>query len=180
MTNLGRTALNAAMTRLVEGDRQAGREIFDMLWPLLRAFCARTLRGSEQAEDVAQRSLIKIFEQASLYDPRRDALAWVLEIAFWECRTERRRRFRAREGTWSKALEEKLIQPASAEAQIEQQQLRAAIDGALSALPQRDRETLLALLAEATAPVAAATWRKRKERALARFRLTWRSLYGTE
>lgn len=180
MTEVSREALNALVNRLVAGDRTASRELFDLLWPVLRSFCSWALSGSPQSEDVAQRSLIRVFEQASLFDPKRDALAWALEIAVWECRTERRRHQRAREGAWSEKLEEELVQPASAEAEMEQRQVREAIDETLAALPERDRETLQAFLTGAAQSVAPATWRKRKERALARFRLTWRALNGIE
>src|SRR5262245_4702265 len=96
-----RSAVNRLLARLQDGDRSSGPELFHLLWPVLQTFCARLLSDSPAAEDAAQRAITRVFEQASRFDLERDGLAWALEIALWECRTERRRRFRSREVAWT-------------------------------------------------------------------------------
>lgn len=169
------------MSRLASGDRDAARAVFDLLWPRVHGFCARALGDSNQADDVAQRSLVHLFGKASAFDPERDALAWALEIALWECRTELRRRSRSREASWDEAHLERVAEMgASPEVALQQRELRDALESVVAALGPNDRETLLALLSEDLPPVPPATWRKRKERALMRFRLMWRTLHGSD
>jgi DNA-directed RNA polymerase specialized sigma24 family protein len=91
-----RAELRRLMVRLADGDRAAFRPAFALLWPRLRAFAARCVAAAD-AEDVAQAALLRVFSRASEYDAERDALAWALGIAAWECRTLRRRRQRRRE-----------------------------------------------------------------------------------
>ncbi len=175
-----RTTINGLLTRLREGDRDSGPDLFRLLWPVLHKFCARLLPDTTTAEDAAQRAITRVFEQASRFDPERDGLAWALEIALWECRTERRRRFRSREVAWNPVTTEPAEDRASPAEQLAQAELRAALDAAMTNLSPLDRETIQLLLRDATAAVPAATWRKRKERALHNLKLAWRTLYGTE
>jgi RNA polymerase sigma-70 factor (ECF subfamily) len=90
-----RAELRRLMERLADGDRGAFRPAFDLLWPRLRAFGLRYARAD--GEDAAQQALLRVFSRASEYDRERDALAWALGIAAWECRTFRRKRQRRRE-----------------------------------------------------------------------------------
>jgi RNA polymerase sigma-70 factor (ECF subfamily) len=175
-----RSAVSRLLARLRDGDRSSGPELFHLLWPVLHKFCARLLPDSPAAEDAAQRAITRVFEQASRFGLERDGLAWALEIALWECRTERRRRFRSREVAWTPDSAEKAAEQASPADQVAQSELGAALDVAVANLPPLDRETIQLLLRDATAPVLDATWRKRKERALHRLKLAWRTLYGTE
>jgi RNA polymerase sigma-70 factor (ECF subfamily) len=175
-----RSAINGLLGRLRGGDRSAGPELFRLLWPVLHKFCARLLSDSTSAEDAAQRAITRVFEQASRFDPERDGLAWALEIAVWECRTERRRRSRSREVAWNPASAEGAEERASPADQLAQAELVAALEAAVANLSPLDRETIQLLLRDATAEVPAATWRKRKERALHNLKLTWRTLYGNE
>jgi RNA polymerase sigma-70 factor (ECF subfamily) len=174
-----RTTINGLLTRLREGDRNSGPDLFHLLWPMLHKFCTRLLSDSATAEDAAQRAITRVFEQASRFDPERDGLAWALEIALWECRTERRRRFRSREVAWNPGSAEKAEDRASP-AELAQAELHAALDAAMTNLAPLDRETIGLLLRDATAAIPAATWRKRKERALRNLKLAWRALYGNE
>jgi RNA polymerase sigma factor (sigma-70 family) len=170
--------LNLAMTRLAAGDRSAAREVFEGLWPTVHAFCVRHLSDS-LAEDAAQRALVRVFEQAEEFDPEGDALAWALELALWECRTENRRLVRSRERLVGERRElERLAARVFPEAALELQVMRRPLHVAISSLPSPHRETLLALLTDEDPVTKPATWRKRKERALRRLKRVWKSLYG--
>ncbi len=165
------------MARLAEGDRTAFRPAFILLWPQLRAFAAR-LVGGPDGEDAAQAALLRVFSRAGEYDPERDALAWALGIAAWECRTLRRRRERRRED--AAAPLDLLVAPgASPEEAAIERDLRLAAEAVAGTLRPLDLETLLAAAGGAL-PAGGATFRKRLERALARFRLAWRAKHGND
>jgi len=170
--------LQMHMERLADGDRASFHPVFTLLWPLLMRFTARHLR-TEEAEDAAQEVLVKILSRASEFDPDRSALAWALGIAAFEIRTTRRRRGRRRDGPPGDAALEGLRDrgPTPEEAALaadSEQMLREA----LGALRPADAETLR-LYARGDRPsIAAATFRKRVERALTRLRAVWRTTDG--
>jgi RNA polymerase sigma factor (sigma-70 family) len=171
MTTEERDALNAAMRRLAGGDRSAARPVFERLWPVLRALCARTLGDAARGEDVAQQAIVKLFDQASGFDPARDALAWAVEIAALELRTERRRRQRSREEAPEAPIEmASTAEPA--DERLAAAELAESLSLALATLTPADRLTLAEAVSESQPAVAGATWRKRKERALTRLRQT--------
>ena len=179
MDGNGRAALCVALARLAGGDRTAQRPVFEALWPVLRVFCQRMLNEPADAEDAAQRAVIRLFEQAEHYVTERDALAWALEIALWECRTTVRRRSRIRE----RAMSPEALRVAAAGLNPEEATLRSELEGALlvvvGALSEVDRQALADSLTGGQLGAAAATWRKRRERALSRLKLLWRSEYGS-
>jgi RNA polymerase sigma factor (sigma-70 family) len=156
-----RAALSIALARLAAGDRSAQRPVFDVAWPVTRDFCAKFLGAGADAEDAAQRALIRLFEQASDYDVSRDGLSWALEIAVWECRTLLKRR--AREQAKRAEATEPLPTP---ETLLERAQLERALSQTFSTLSASDRAALLDGL-------SGATWRKRRQRALVRLKALW-------
>ncbi|HWB77478.1 MAG TPA: hypothetical protein VG755_21070, partial [Nannocystaceae bacterium] len=108
------------------------------------------------------------------YEPGRDALAWALGIAAWECRTILRTRSRRRDDG---ALPERRDDAPDPEAAMIERELLGAIEAAVGTLSTDDRVALG--FGEAEAGVAAATLRKRRQRALVRLREVWSRLYGT-
>jgi len=158
------------MERLADGDRSAFHPVFTLLRPLLSRFAARHLRP-EDAEDAAQEVLVKIFARASEFDPERSALAWALGIAAYEIRTIRKRRRRRREAPPDeRTLEGRRDRgPTPEEAALTADSERALRE-ALGALRPEDAETLRLYARGARPSIAAATFRKRVERALARLR----------
>ncbi|MBK7865165.1 MAG: sigma-70 family RNA polymerase sigma factor [Archangiaceae bacterium] len=167
----GRASLCVALARLAGGDRSAQRPVFDALWPVLKAFCRRMVADPADAEDAAQKTVIRLFEQATDYEVERDALAWALELALWECRTTLRRRSRSHEGALSPAALGVADPAESPEASAARAELEQALAASLSTLSQVDRSALVDGL-------TGATWRKRRERALTRLKLLWRSEHG--
>ena len=75
----GRSALQQELTALATASARRSIRSFRRLWPLLRGFARRFL-SAEEADDVAQEALLRIFRRASEFDPGRDAPAWVLGI----------------------------------------------------------------------------------------------------
>ena len=160
-----RAELRSLMERLADGDRSAFAPAFRLLWPRLRAFAGR-FAGDVDGEDAAQSALLKIFSRASEYDPARDALSWALGITAWECRTLRRKRERRRE---EQGVPDLPGEDAAEAALI----LRLSAEAVLGMLNPIDAETILSL-ATGRRAVEGATFRKRLQRALLRFRLAWR------
>lgn len=176
-----RARIQALMVRLADGDRTAIEPAFAELWPVVQRFCARALQGEGDAEDAAQQAIVRAFEQAASFDAQRDATAWVLTIAAFECRTIRRRRERRREGGLD-AAHRLPSKDAGPEELAARRNLVAALRDAIAELSPEDEETILAAmdLGGARAGVAPATFRKRLQRALERLRFVWRTKHGTE
>jgi RNA polymerase sigma-70 factor (ECF subfamily) len=173
-----RRFLNEELTRLADGDREAFHPVFVALRPILRRFAARHCRP-EDAEDVAQETLLKVFVGASEFDPGRDALSWVLGIAAYEVRTARRRRQRRREDDLEPSVLATRDRSRSPEDLSIGADLDAALEAALSDMAPVDRRTLEAFaLGERPADVPAATFRKRVERGLVRLRRLWERRHG--
>ncbi len=171
MDSLARAQLNVSLARLAGGDRSAQRPVFELVWPVLRDFSRRVLVEPADAEDAAQRAVIRLFEQACAYDVDRDALTWALEIALWECRTTLKKRSRSQEAELSVSALAVADAAPGPEAAAARAELEAALAGTLAAMSQTDRAALLEGL-------TGATWRKRRERALGRLKMLWRTRYG--
>jgi len=161
------------MERLADGDREALSPAFEVLWPLVRRFTDRHLPAGT-SEDIAQEAILKILFRASEFDRSRSALAWVLGVTAFEIRTAKRRAFRRRETSEMSSLESSRDpQPTPEEAAIESE-MQALIREALGALRAEDAQTLHLYSQGRRAAVAAATFRKRVQRAMNRLRSVWR------
>lgn len=169
-----RAALQRDLGRLADGDRGAFDPVFATLWPLLRALGRRSLPAAD-AEDAAQRGLLRIFERASEFDPRRDALAWAVGLAVWEIRTVRRKSWRRRETT-AEAAGERTDEAPSPEEKVIADDLAKALAETLDGLPSADVEALLRHVRDDRP--AGAAFRKRLQRARQRIREAWRLRHG--
>ena len=172
MNPAGRFAIQEELTALARGERAAFGPLFRRLWPLLRGFARRFL-SAEEADDVAQEALLRIFRRASEFDPGRDALAWVLGVVAWQVRTHRTKALRRREET-ADSLPEREASAASPEEEAAAAELTAALERALAELSPDDAATLLAYARGDRPDLPGATFRKRVERALSRLRARWR------
>jgi RNA polymerase sigma factor (sigma-70 family) len=170
--------LDRDVAQLAAGDRTVLSSVFQRLWPVVHRFCRRFLGNDADAEDAAQRTLEKLFAQVTDYDGSRSVSAWALTIALWECRTLRRQTTRRRVESLQREFESDEPSPEEA---AEREQLRGALNAALDLMKEADRNVLTAVvLAEGLeAGPASQTFRKQKQRAMARLREIWRSLYDT-
>jgi RNA polymerase sigma-70 factor (ECF subfamily) len=175
VTPEARSQIQAWLVRVADGDRAAFDPLFDALWPVVAAYCRRTLGDDASGDDAAQETLTRVLTRASELDPARDATAWVMGIATWECRTARRRAWRRRE--------EAVVveQAADGVDDTEQRDLIAHAVAVLGTLGAADIAAITAAITEdpgARDGVAPATFRKRLERAFGRLRTAWRSRHG--
>ena len=160
-----RASLRADLARVADGDRAALEPAFARLHPLVLGFCRRLLDGPT-AEDAAQEALVSLFAHSGQYDAERDPVPWALAFASNACRTARKRTIRRRE----QAELPDLADDAEPDGPLMDAQLRAAVQATLATLSTLDAETLA--LAMGDRP-SGATFRKRLERASARFRAAW-------
>lgn len=177
MDSAARTHLNELMVRLADGDRSVFDEVYASLWPVISTFCSKTL-GRADAEDAAQQALLKVFDQASQFERDRDVVTWALSIAVWEVRTIRKRQIRSK--TSDLAQFDPVSATDSPELLTAERQITDAALEVLGQLSAADQATLLATFnEEAPEGVGGATFRKRRERAMARLKVAWRRVYAS-
>jgi RNA polymerase sigma factor (sigma-70 family) len=172
MTREERSAIHALFVRFADGERAAFDPLFAALWPILRAFVARSLPESE-VEDVAQEAVVKVFARIEQYDDRRDGLAWALTIASFEVLSARKRIARRREA----AIEPEVMSSStSPEMEASHRELLEALERYLGHIDEIDR---VAIEAELRGAIARGERdRKRRWRALDRLRRFWRTSHG--
>jgi RNA polymerase sigma-70 factor (ECF subfamily) len=176
MDHAQKQRLQQLMVRLASGDRRAFDPVYEALWPVLRRFAERALAGSPDAEDAAQGALVNVFARASEFDPERDALAWALGVAAYECKTVRQKRRRRREQSLP-THDDPALDPTPEELAVSRDLEAAALE-LLGGLRPEDAATLRALISGERPP--GATFRKRLERALVRLRAAWSSRHGLD
>jgi DNA-directed RNA polymerase specialized sigma24 family protein len=157
--------LKTVLSQVADGNRELLEQAFALLHPIVLGFCRRVL-GTEAAEDAAQEALISLFAQLHEYDARREPLPWVLAFASNACRTAKKQQLRRRECLESiersgEDTPEKLLLEA---------ELKKAVYATIHTLSPLDIETLELALGQRP---SGATFRKRLERALQRFRAAW-------
>jgi DNA-directed RNA polymerase specialized sigma24 family protein len=134
--------------------------------------------GPNDADDVAQQTLLDVFSRAAEFDPSRDALNWILGIAAWNCRTARKKTARRREEQRSV---ERTDDAPSPEEEAIRRDLLAAIETVLGELRQPDVETILAAIDRIERPaIEPAAFRKRLQRAVTRLRTAWGARHGID
>lgn len=175
MTPARRREIHAAMVRFADGDRAAFRDVFDALWPVLMSFSNRTLANGADAEDSAQRALLKVFDRIADMDRARDGVAWAITIAAYEVMTVRRRHTRRKEESAEVLVAIADAAPSPAEHVI-REDLRGAVREAIGELPARDQAALAEVLDDIATP--GETERKRRFRAIERLRALWRKIHG--
>ncbi|MEM6988965.1 MAG: sigma factor [Myxococcota bacterium] len=167
-----RARLHKALADLSAGDRRAFDVVFSLAWPVLRGLAARTLADEAEAEDAAQRALLKLFASASKFDAERDAVPWMVTFLLNEVRTTRARRRRRPHVS----LEGDVCSDDGPESELVRADLVRAVTEVTGTLSHDDR---IALGLDGQAQdLAPATRRKRKQRALGRLRTAWRKIHG--
>jgi len=134
------------------------------------------LSNRGDAEDAAQRALVKLFQNAASFDREGDVVSWALAIATWESRTMRRSRRTSEEMPVNLAAS-----GISPEDDTAKRELEAEATRLMGTLSTSDRDTLAqAFSPDSSISMASTAFRKRKERALDRLRARWRKHHGPQ
>ncbi len=165
--------LDGLFARVADGDRAAFGLAFGALYPRVYAVCARITGNGADADDAAQATMVKLFEQAHRYEPGRSALGWALALAVWEARTvSRANQRRSARSSSELALErlEDLGRPA--DDLLADHELEQLLEGAIADLSPTQQAAVQATLrgfipADAA---GAATLRKQRQRAVVQLR----------
>ncbi len=175
MTPARRREIHAAMVRFADGERDAFRAVFDGLWPVLLAFARGMHLDEVEAEDAAQRALLKVFDRIADLDRGRDGVTWAVTLTAFEVLTSRKRLSRRREAP---------VEPLddvpgglAPEDELIAEDLRRAVREAIGELDERDRAALAEIL-ENAGLTGGETARKRRYRAMERLRVAWRRIHG--
>lgn len=127
---------------IARGDAAAFRLITDRYLVAVHRLAARMLGDSNEAEEVAQDTFLKLWTDASRWRAaRRDSLLlpWLRSLAMNSCIDRlRRRRFQSGE-----EVPERADEAPSAVEQIDQYRLWALVSGALRSLPDRQRAAIV-------------------------------------
>ena len=177
MTPHERAELTREMNRLADGDRTAFEPIFSTTWPVVHKFASRLMGPSQEADDIAQQALMKVFSRASEFEADGDALSWILGITAFEFKTAKKKTTRRKENG-DEMLEEFASQAANAEEEILQRQLEETIHQAFEDLSETEKGTILIAVHDLDRPnISGAAFRKRLERALKKLRNAWSDRY---
>jgi RNA polymerase sigma-70 factor (ECF subfamily) len=178
MDEVTRALLNRSMAALADGDRSAFDTVYRILWPVLARFVTAMSTDRMISEDIAQQAMLKILTRVATFDPSMDAVAWSMGIAVNEYRSY----FRKLSNRASDERERSQAEPIDAntpEAITIRTDLSNAARAVLNELRPQDRQVIVAALYDAhRPPLAAGTFRKRLQRALAASRLIWKKRYG--
>ena len=150
----GETDERALMARVGAGDAAAFERIVERHLPMLHALAWRMLGDAGEAEDVVQDSLVKLWVNAKGWQPSGGGLgAWLRRIATNACLDRRRRpRTLSDEG-----LPERADDGPSADAIIDAERRRAAVQAAILALPDRQRAAIVLTYHEGVSNAEAAS-----------------------
>ena len=129
----------ALLARVAQGDQQAAADLTDLIGPRLLRFTARMLGDLAEAEDVTQEAMLRLWRQAPAWQA---GLAlpstWAFRVAANLC-TDRLRRRRAGDD----ALGDPPDPGPAVDAQMMQGARVRALEQALAALPERQRQAVI-------------------------------------
>lgn len=127
--------LEAAISRLANGDKDACVEIYEETRTSVYAFALSIVKNSQDAEDVMHDTFVAIFTHAQSYKPQGKPLAWILTVTRNFClkSLKKNQRSVSREEDWERYEEE-----GSDEA--EQTEKRLIILELLSSLSEEERQ----------------------------------------
>jgi RNA polymerase sigma factor (sigma-70 family) len=150
----GETDERALMARVGAGEAAAFERIVERHLPMLHALAWRMLGDAGEAEDVVQESLVKLWVNARGWQPSGGGLgAWLRRIATNAC-LDRLRRPRALS---DEGLPERADDGPSADAIIDAERRRAAVQAAILALPDRQRAAIVLTYHEGVSNAEAAS-----------------------
>jgi RNA polymerase sigma-70 factor (ECF subfamily) len=170
--------LDAWMSRLSQGDREAFDPLFRALHPrALRLACMRV--PEDQAADVAQLVMMKVFARASEFEAGKPVLPWFYAVAANELRTVRRRAAAEGKRSVAEARAQEVQAAEDPERLLLEQELRACLSRAIASLDTASAEAIACALDDRPSPgIGSTAFRKRVSRAYAKLRLLLGGLHA--
>lgn len=127
------------LARVASGDEQAFRGLVDRHLPTVLAIGRRMLRDDAEAEDVAQDTLLRLWRNAAGLELGPSGIRpWLRRVVSNLCID----RVRARRNTTVTDAVPEEIEPAGQVRHLAERELSSRVDGALKALPERQRLAL--------------------------------------
>lgn len=133
---------DALMVAFANWDRQAAQDLSDRLTPRTLAVATRVLGDRAEAEDVTQEAMLRLWRIAPDWQPGSAQVStWLYRVTMNLCIDRRRR---ARGGSVALDAVAEPADPAPGAAEMLQQAARFdALQGALMALPERQRQAVV-------------------------------------
>jgi len=139
------------MARLVSGHDPALNDLMERHGPRLFNYLLRQLRDESEAEDAAQESFVRVFQNRHKYNPQYRFATWLYTIATNLARTQQRRQARHphvsleaesefAEGGLKDRLPAGVPDPAE---NLEANELASAVRDAIAALPEELRTPII-------------------------------------
>ncbi|MEM9583406.1 MAG: RNA polymerase sigma factor [Pseudomonadota bacterium] len=134
------TSDDALLVLYANGDPSAARELTERLAPRLLPFCYRMLRDREEAEDIVQESMLRLWKMAPDWVPgAAKPSTWLFRVASNLCTD----RLRKRRGVGLDEIAEPADDAPGAEAQLLRAERESALEQALETLPDRQRQAVI-------------------------------------
>ena len=130
----------ALLVAFGNGDRAAARALTLRLTPRVLGFAARMLGDRAEAEDVAQEAMLRLWRQAPDWrQGEAKVTTWLYRVTSNLCTD----RLRKRRGEALDDVPEPADEAPGAEAGLQQAARAAALEAALQALPERQRQAVV-------------------------------------
>lgn len=130
-----------------QGDERAFERLVERHQGLVFGTVARMLGGPEGAEDIAQQVFVKVWQSAPRHRPEAKFTTWLLTIVrnmvFNETRRRRRGFFQPFENEDGSLPDVHDASMPDAAAQLDERELREAVDTAIAALPEAQRMAII-------------------------------------
>lgn len=131
------------MARTAQGEEAAFRLLVLRWEKQVLAFLIHMLGSREEAEDLTQDTMIKVYRQAGRYRPEGKFKSWLFRIAGNLARSRLRRRKILRWVDYDKTAYDKATKEPGPQTNLEARETAAAVTSAIAALPERQRQALL-------------------------------------
>ncbi len=134
--------MESVVERAKKGDRAALEEVLAEIAPQVHRFGLRMCKNGHDADDVLQETLLAVTKHLGDFEGRSSLSSWVFTLARTAC-ARRRRGLKNRPPESEEGRPEAPDPAPSPEVRAADQELRDAINVALSALPEEHREVIL-------------------------------------
>ncbi len=131
------------MQRTAAGDERAFRQLVARWQQPVFAFLLHMLGSVEEAEDLAQDTFVKVFDQAGRYRPAGKFRSWLLRIAGNKARSTLRRRKVLRWVTFDAASHDQATPGDDPGRSLERRETVDQVRAAVSELPERQRAAVV-------------------------------------